>query len=310
MHLTLVVTAFALTGFAAARSTWSPCGLSMLSSITPLGEQGRGHRFRSTAAWFVVGAVLGGATLGAVMAGLAAAVSAAGPSGQVVAGAGAVFCAVAAALDLGAFGPRIPLLRRQVNEVWLDRYRSWVYGAGFGWQIGFGYATFIMTAAVLALVPLAALTGAPLVALGVGVAFGGLRGLTVLMGRSIREPAALRTAHRRLDRFNAPVRLAVAAALSAAALGLAVAGGIWAGLAVAAVVVVSAGVAAAGGRILGARGAMTGDGSCALIENTVPGASGVSPAVAGGAVLPAAVVRGKPGAGSPGRDPGHVVTTA
>ena len=50
---------------AAARSTWSPCGLSMLSTITPLAEASRGRRFRSTAAWFVVGALVGGATLGA-----------------------------------------------------------------------------------------------------------------------------------------------------------------------------------------------------------------------------------------------------
>ena len=30
---------------AAIRSTWSPCGQSMLSTITPLGEAGRGNRF-------------------------------------------------------------------------------------------------------------------------------------------------------------------------------------------------------------------------------------------------------------------------
>ena len=42
---TLLVVLAALTAvIAAARSTWSPCGLSMLSSITPLAEQGRGHR--------------------------------------------------------------------------------------------------------------------------------------------------------------------------------------------------------------------------------------------------------------------------
>ena len=53
---------------AAVRSTWSPCGLSMLSTITPMGERGRGHRYRATAAWFVVGAVLGGPPSGGSMA--------------------------------------------------------------------------------------------------------------------------------------------------------------------------------------------------------------------------------------------------
>ena len=38
---------------AAARSTWSPCGLSMLSSITPFGEHGRRHRYAVTATWYL-----------------------------------------------------------------------------------------------------------------------------------------------------------------------------------------------------------------------------------------------------------------
>jgi hypothetical protein len=51
-----------------------------------------------------------------------------------------------------------------VNRTWLDRYRSWVYGAGFGWQLGVGVATFVMSATVYLMVVLAALTGRPLVA--------------------------------------------------------------------------------------------------------------------------------------------------
>src|SRR3546814_9872959 len=42
----LIVTLASLTAVAAAiRSTWSPCGLSMLSTITPIGEQGRNQRW-------------------------------------------------------------------------------------------------------------------------------------------------------------------------------------------------------------------------------------------------------------------------
>ena len=63
----LLVTLAAVVAVAAAiRSTWSPCGLSMLSTITPLGESGRRNRWAVTATWFVGGATLGGATLGAV----------------------------------------------------------------------------------------------------------------------------------------------------------------------------------------------------------------------------------------------------
>ena len=56
---------------AAIRSIWSPCGLSMLSTITPVAEAGRGHSFRSTSTWFVIGSVAGGLTLGTLMAGIA-----------------------------------------------------------------------------------------------------------------------------------------------------------------------------------------------------------------------------------------------
>jgi hypothetical protein len=65
---------------AAVRSTWSPCGLSMLSTITPVSERSKGHSYRSTAAWFVAGATAGGCTLGGVMALMALAVRGVGLS--------------------------------------------------------------------------------------------------------------------------------------------------------------------------------------------------------------------------------------
>ena len=58
-------------------------------------------------------------------------------------------------------GSGFPIHRRQVNERWLDQYRSWVYGSGFGWQIGNGLSTYITTAAVYLMVVLGALTAAP-----------------------------------------------------------------------------------------------------------------------------------------------------
>src|SRR3954447_20433990 len=76
----VLVLACALAVVAAIRSTWSPCGLSMLSTVTPLAERGRGHRYASTAAWFIAGAVAGGATVGAGAALLASAVAAVDPS--------------------------------------------------------------------------------------------------------------------------------------------------------------------------------------------------------------------------------------
>ena len=65
MNNVLVILAAVVAVAAAVRSTWSPCGQSMLSTITPLAERTRGHRFGVTATWFVVGATVGGVTLGA-----------------------------------------------------------------------------------------------------------------------------------------------------------------------------------------------------------------------------------------------------
>jgi len=187
---------------AAVRSTWSPCGRSMLASITPLAEAGRRHRYGTTAAWFVVGATLGGACLGAVTAALAAGVGAAHLAPSVVAGAALVACLVALASDTHLGGFALPVHHRQVNERWLDQFRPWVYGAGFGFQIGCGLATYIMTAAVYLVVVLGALGGRPVAAVALGAGFGLVRGLAVLLGRSITAPAALTAFHRRFEAWG------------------------------------------------------------------------------------------------------------
>jgi hypothetical protein len=228
---------------AAARSTWSPCGVSMLATITPLAEQGRGHRYRTAAAWFIVGGTAGGATLGLAMAALALAVRAATPSSGAVAAIACGAALLAAASDARLRGFHLPFHSRQVNERWLDRFRPWVYGVGFGWQIGAGLVTYIKTAAVYLTIVLAALTADPVTALGIGLLFGFVRGLAVLLGRGITSPSALAAFHRRFTAAG-PVVLAV---VVAAELAVAVAGALvlspWA-----AAVIVLLGGAVAGGR--------------------------------------------------------------
>ena len=221
MSLILAVCTVALAVVAAARSTWSPCGLSMLSSLTPMGERGRGQRWGWTAAAYVAGAVAGGATLGGVLAGAALAVRSAGHPGAVAAAVVVVAAAGGAAADLGLLRVRLPVLRRQVNELWLDRFRGWVYGAGFGWQIGFGFSTYVMTAAVAVVAVLAAVSASPWLAFGAGLTFGASRGLTILGHARINDAPALIAAHRRYASWRRPVhlvtvgtQLAVAAALA------------------------------------------------------------------------------------------------
>lgn len=211
---------------AAIRSTWSPCGQSMLSTITPVGETARGHRFATTATWFVLGATLGGAVLGLGAALAALAVGALDLSTDAALAIGAALALVAAASDAGLLGFRIRYHTRQVNELWLDDYRSWVYGAGFGFQIGIGLATYVMTSAVLLVVTLGALTGEPLVALAIGTLFGFARGLGVLPGGRLTTPARLAAFHARFDAYSAwsrelviGVQVAVAAVAGAVAWG-------------------------------------------------------------------------------------------
>ncbi|MEO7573982.1 MAG: hypothetical protein ABIX10_16260 [Acidimicrobiales bacterium] len=225
MTVVLVVLASVVAVAAAARSTWSPCGLSMLSTITPIGERGRNHRFGATAAWFIAGAALGGATLGAGAALLAAGVAALDLSSTLLIGTAAALAAVTLASDLQLGGLRLPAHTRQVNETWLDQYRSWVYGGGFGWQIGVGLATYVTTSAVYLMIALAALTASPLAAFAIVTGFGLVRGIAVLLGRNLVSPARLMALHRRLDELLPSAQRAVVL-VQAAVLAIA-AGAAW-----------------------------------------------------------------------------------
>jgi MFS family permease len=233
--LTVEIVAFGLAIVAAVRSTWSPCGISMLSTLTPLGERSRGHRYPVTVAWFVAGALAGGAVLGGVMAALAAAAStwSASPRALAVAVIAAALVTVASDLRLG--GLSLPTVPRQVDEVWTGRYRRWVYAGGFGAQIGVGVSTYVMTAAVYLMIVVAALTRDPLVALLVGVTFGAVRGLAILAGARLTTPAAIRSFHDRFEgaagRSRAFAVLAQVAVIPVAA-GLAVVAAVPIGLAV------------------------------------------------------------------------------
>jgi hypothetical protein len=91
------------------------------------------------------------------------------------------------------------------------QYRSWLYGFGFGWQIGTGVTTYIMTTAVLLVVAIAALTASPVAAFVICMVFATARGLAVLLSARITSPAALASFHRRFDALGPSVRRAVIA---------------------------------------------------------------------------------------------------
>lgn len=160
----------------------------MLTSITPLGERGRGHRWAVTTAAYVLGCLLGGATTGLVLG----AVGAALPTLPVLV-LGGLACLAAAAAD--ALLRRVPGGRRQVDEQWLDTYRGWVYGAGFGVQLGLGVVTIVTSAATYAVLVLALLTQSVVGGLVVGAVFGVTRAVpALLLGRSHTHDEIRRTA--------------------------------------------------------------------------------------------------------------------
>ena len=181
----------------------------MLASITPLGERSRRQRWSITVAALIVGAAAAGGAVGAALAATGRIVPLA-PSLRL----DLVLALVAAAVAVELLGLRVPTHRRQVDEQWLRRYRGWVYGAGFGGQLGVGALTIVATAAVY--VVFAAELLAPSVAAGcaIGATFGLLRGTTVLSTARVESPQALAAFHRRFHRSErAAGAVAVAAQL-------------------------------------------------------------------------------------------------
>jgi sulfite exporter TauE/SafE len=165
----------------------------MLASIHPLGERARERRWAVTVAAYLLGSTLAAGLLGAALGGLGGLVPL---TPGVSAGLVLVTGALALAADLGAF--RLPTIHRQVDKDWLDRYRGWVVGAGFGFQLGLGVVTIVNTAAVYLTLALALLSGSAAVGAVVGTTFGLVRALVILVVAPVRRPDQLRLALRRL----------------------------------------------------------------------------------------------------------------
>jgi len=177
----------------------------MLASITPLGERGRRSRWGITTAAYIMGAVAGGAAVGA-LAGLLGSLALGGADIHVR------LALVVAALGIGlawelARG-RVPGPRRQVNERWLDSYRGWVYGLGFGAQLGAGVTTVVVASAVYVVLVTTFASASAGTGVAIGASAGLLRGATVLLGARIATPERLVSFHERMRALERPVRSA------------------------------------------------------------------------------------------------------
>lgn len=196
----------------------------MLASITPLGERGRHSTWGVTVTAFLLGATLAGAAAGAVAGALGSLVLR--TAGLSSAGRLAVLAtAVAVAIVLDASPRAVPGPRRQVNERWLDEYRGWVYGAGYGSQLGLGLTTVVSSAATYVAVLAAFLAGGAVAGALVLGCFGAVRGLTPLVASRVRSPRELLELHSVLTRWRGRARWS-AVGLEALVLGLVVAIGL------------------------------------------------------------------------------------
>lgn len=192
----------------------------MLSSISPLGEGARNSTWWITTGFYVAGSTIGGLALGGLSALVGSLVPAAWRGSTFGLLLLALVLALGVVLDRRARGGALPSWHRQVDEAWLTAYRGWVYGGGFGLQLGFGLVTIITSFTTYATVALAAWSGSLVVGLAIGATFGIVRALPSLAMRRVDDRSALHRVFGTVERLGAPVDVLARAALSAGAVAL------------------------------------------------------------------------------------------
>ena len=162
---------------------------------------------------YVIGSVLGGLAIGAIAGGVGVAV--AGVASVDDASALWFVAALAgAACVVEVLGTPIPSIRRQVNENWLGSYRGWVYGLGFGVQLGLGVLTVVTTASLYVVLIVSIIAGSLDVGILIGATFGLVRALPILTTARIRDAYGLRTHLARFAAGAARARRATAVAVA------------------------------------------------------------------------------------------------
>jgi hypothetical protein len=163
----------------------------------------------------VLGSVAGGLALGGLAGLVGQLVPASVRGSRWSLGVLAALCFVGLVFDLR--GARsVPSWRRQVDERWLTAYRGWVYGLGFGVQLGFGLVTIITSTTTYAVVLLAALSGQLGVGLAVGGTFGLVRALPSLLMAGVHDRAQLHTVFGNVERWAGSARVGASLALAVA----------------------------------------------------------------------------------------------
>ena len=112
----------------------------------------------------------------------------------------------------------MPLTKRQVNEDWMTTFRGWVYGVGFGAQLGLGFITLVACAAIYATFAIELLSGSVFAGVVIGATFGATKAASLLPAGRARDRESIVALHRRLLRLEPLSIGAVVAAEIAAAL--------------------------------------------------------------------------------------------
>jgi hypothetical protein len=168
----------------------------------------------------VVGTIIGGAGLGATLGAAASPLVARLPEEpRTTTIALAVALAAGAAIDLNLAGFGVPTIHRQVAKEWLDEFRGWVYGLGFGLQLGVGFATIVTSATTYVAFAGAALSGSAVRGAAVGGIYGLGRGAVNLLAWNVRRPEQLHRLQAKLARSErllaTPTALSQVAAMAA-----------------------------------------------------------------------------------------------
>jgi hypothetical protein len=201
----------------------------MLTSISPFGERARGQRWGTTVSAYLVASTIGGALVGGALGIAGAALTdATGATSTTRLVAIAIAGVVGLALDAGIGGLRLPGPHRQVDETWLNAYRGWVYGGGFGFQLGAAFTTIVSASITYLTFACALLSSSVASGAVIGGAFGLARALPLLLNARVHDPGKLRDLMRFADATRPRARhaattaqlAAVAVALSAALLGV------------------------------------------------------------------------------------------
>jgi hypothetical protein len=187
----------------------------MLSSISPLGERARNSRWWVTTTAYLLGSLAGGLALGGLAGLVGQVVPTAARTSPWSLAALALVCFAGLVLDLRG-APSVPSWRRQVDERWLTAYRGWVYGLGFGVQLGFGLVTIITSTSTYAVVLLAALSGHAGAGLALGGTFGLVRALPSLLMVRVQDREQLHAVFDRIERWAGSARVVARLALGVA----------------------------------------------------------------------------------------------